>query len=246
MAKQTDTAIAIVPIEKYVLTTMIQSGELSLKEMINENLGEEGLSISDLERVIVPAGGSTVWSIPTADGDENSEVFDAVIVHHQTQRTYWEDPNSSGAPPDCFSPDAKIGNVYGNCSTCQFAQYGSAENKSAQACKLKRVLFLLRPDSILPVVLNVPPASLKDIKKYLVKLIGVNKKTFDVVTRMTLTKEKNAQGQVFSKAHFELLKTEKNADVIAYAKAMKPVLTQESFVPEPDFVQTEPNNNPAE
>src|SRR5690606_20046028 len=78
--------------------------EAELAEIISANLGGEGITQFDLDRVRIPAGGSTMWSVPTLDGEEETRVLEGIIIHFTTPRAYWKTPfdeSGGGTPPDC-------------------------------------------------------------------------------------------------------------------------------------------------
>lgn len=230
MAKKKETAI--VKAEKYAITKF-EEGDL--RDIITENLGGGAISAQDLVRVTVPAGGSTTFRVPTLEGeDEKKEVY-GIIIHIKNQRVYWAEPFSGGgSPPDCISEDnlTGVGEPGGNCLTCPFAQFGTAVRQDGnkgkgQACSQQRLLFVLQPDSLLPIAVKAPPSSLKATQSYLVQLTtdGVPKNA--VITKITLARDKSSDGIEFSK--LELQKAgEVPADTLkfikGYAKEIRPHL----------------------
>lgn len=197
--KKSETLPAV--LADYAISQMA-AGEVA--EIIRENVGGGGIGQFDLDRVKVPAGGATVWSVPTLDGDEPAKELLGVIVHAQDQRAYWAQrlgQGGGGAPPDCSSLDmfTGIGNPGGACVTCPFAQFGSAVRDDGsegrgQACKAVKVLYVLLPHAVLPVVVPVPPSSLKNLKSYLLRLASQAIPYHRVITRLKLQKTKNPDG----------------------------------------------------
>jgi hypothetical protein len=59
-------------------------------------------------------------------------------------------------------------------------------------------VFLLREGEILPVILTIPSASLKEFTKYVTRLLQKGKKTNSVVTRFALKKAQNSTGITYS------------------------------------------------
>jgi len=200
-----------------------------LKALIRENFGIEGLKASDFPRIKVPAGGGRVWTIPTLDEEKDAKELDGIVIHTQLTRAYWEEDYSGGnAPPDCFSPDCVTGTGTpgGMCDSCQFAEWGSAKNDgNGQACKQRRLVFIIRDDSILPYVLSIPATSLKSFREYMVKLLGAGKRMYTVITRFTLEKDKNDSGIEYSKVVPSMLEPVSDiATIEAYVKAIKPYI----------------------
>lgn len=194
------TALATVDAAGYPV--LFGGGDVT--EALRENLAGERLNWSDLERVAVPAGGGLFWAV----GDEPpTRNLDGIIVATGLVRSYWAsglEDNGGSSPPDCFSPDSitGIGTPGGSCEVCPLAQFGSAVKNGkegrGQACKQMRQIYLLREGSALPTLLVIPPSSIKSIKGYLLGLASKQGLRYSqVVTRFTLTEEKNADGIKF-------------------------------------------------
>lgn len=185
-----------------VLLNNVEDTMLALKE----NLGGAALSPFDLERVSIPAGGGTTWTLSTLDGDVETKEITGVIVAVQTARCFWREDFSvsgGGTPPDCSSDEGTIGvgDPGGSCETCPYNTYGSkAAGKRGKACKEIRRIFLLLPDRNLPTVINLPPGSLKDFSKYMIRLADAGLSFYKVATTFSLATDKNADGIKFSKA----------------------------------------------
>lgn len=176
-------------------------------EALRSNLEGEALSPMDLDRVVIPAGGGTTWAVPTLDGEDVTQTIVGVIVGVQNCRAYWaQDFGGAGTPPDCVSEDnaVGVGNPGGRCQVCPFAEFGSDSRGKGQACKQIKRLFLLRPESMLPLVVTLPPTSIRPATRYLLRLAGGGLKYQAVVTKITLEKDKNTDGIAYSKAVFAL------------------------------------------
>lgn len=209
----------------------------ALAEALQENLGGGSISPFDLDRIGIPSGGGLAWTVPALDGTEDTaKELLGIVIHVQNARAYWRNAFGEGSgavPPDCVSDDAVtgVGDPGGACSQCPYAAFGSDVRQRGQACKLIQRLFLLRPGASLPVVVNLPPGSLKNARKYLLRLVSNSKRASSVVTRLTLEKDKNADGIVYSKAVFamvgELPPSEAEA-AGAYGKALAPYFRRTS------------------
>lgn len=223
MAKETTKEVAVRTESEWA----VMSSDQNVEDVIAANLGDEGLSASDLDRIKIPAGGSTVWSIPSIDGDVDTKELDCIIIHSQTQRSYWEDAfQGAGVPPDCFSPDGAtgIGTPGGDCADCALNQFGSARNKRGKACSEKRAMFILLKDSWLPAIIRIPVSSLKFARKYLVDLSKGKTPipVWGVYTRMTLVKDKNADKIEYSSVRFQRIGMVEDPETMArYVKKMK-------------------------
>lgn len=213
-------SLAKIESNRFALATMDAD---QLREVVEINLGGgDALTERDLRRFVVPSGGGVAFNVETADGktDVAKEIV-AVIVSHQSRRSYWEkgiEDGGGNTPPDCSSPDGvhgvgKIADQYGKpCAACPMAQFGTAKSKDGkpargQACSQKRALFLVTEGEILPSILNLPPTSLAAFKGYLAGLISARKPITGVVTKITLTKSKNAGGTEYAEASFEAIGT---------------------------------------
>ena len=189
-----------------------------LKEIFDSNF--EGITPS-FEIIKIPTGGGTFWTVPTEEGEEDSQKeLVGVILDHYTVRAYWPGVFSGGnSPPACSSLNGRQGNQprtdgeFGDCATCKWAQFGTATKPDGnsgrgQACKLKHRVFLLPiGQSIFPylIPLSVMSATKKydgSFSTYTVKLAGKLKKLREVKSRIKLTKDTNADGQEYSKAQF--------------------------------------------
>jgi len=203
-----------------------------LKDIIRDNLGSDTLGPNDLERITVPPGGVKVWTLNTAQGEINPTEFEGVIIAQKTTRVFWRGAYSgSGTPPDCFSDDGEIGigNPGGDCETCPYAEFGSKEGGSgrAQACKQNKLLFIVLQGEILPCVLSVPPTSLQEAKKYILRSVSSLKPLYGVTTKFTLEVAQNAEGVKYGKIRFtqgKVLNEEDSAKMKAYADMMGPTL----------------------
>lgn len=220
MAKATD----LVPVAKYAA---VQMDPAELMSVISENLGQEEISEWDLERVKMPSGGGSVWEVPTLEGTDTAKELVGVMIHVKTSRGYWPEKYSGGDdPPQCSSPDGEIGfgDPGGACDACPLNAWGSAEDGEGKACKEMRQIFLLTAEDLLPMVVTLPPTSLKNARKYLLGLSSKGKRYSAVVTKIGLEKERNEVAE-FSTATFTLggvLEGDEAERVRSYADALKP------------------------
>lgn len=176
---------------------------------IQQNTGNDGLGFSDLDRIKVPAGGGTSFSVPDLTGEKDQKEIDGVIIAWNDSRSYWQQEYVGGSqPPDCNSMDGLVGtgNPGGRCSACAMSQFGSAEKGDGQACKQMRVMFVLGTEGLLPLNLTAPPTSLKNIRKYFLRLASAGKSFNHVVTKFYLEKDKSAGGIVYSKVNASMVR----------------------------------------
>lgn len=197
------TDLATIDASQYAI---VQAGGMANLAILRENLGDDQLDVTDMDRVGMPAGGGLQWEIPTLNGEESAKSIEGVIVAHKLIRLYWSkdiDEGGAGNPPDCFSHDSHegVGTPGGQCHRCLLAQWGSAKNGEGrgQACKLVRQLFVMRQGDILPIAVNLPPSSLQAAKQYLLKLALRGRKFHSVITKFTLERDSNTDGITYSK-----------------------------------------------
>lgn len=172
-----------------------------LKEVLDANVGPRGLSELELERVKVPTGGSQLWLVPGLDGDEAVKDLTGIIMAWRNTRRYWRIPyaerGKKTGPPDCRSKDGfwGEGDPGGECDHCPLAQWGSdPKGGRGQACKEVKQLLLLRDGHNLPVVLNVPPTSVKNVERFIHRLADVSLPFWGAVVTLRLEKTQNPDG----------------------------------------------------
>jgi len=175
---------------------------------VKEASGAGGMQMSDLERIVVPTGGVTSWTVNTINGEESRKEIFAAIVDNTETRGYWEqsfdeEPNQ---PPVCFSQDCITGiseseALGGDCGKCPMDQWGSAAKGNGKACKQRRIFLLITPDSALPVVLSIPSTSLKTVRKDFIRASGFGFRLSESMWKFTLTQEKSNDGIKYSVAN---------------------------------------------
>lgn len=178
--------------------------------IIREEL--DGLGQIPFDAVKVPGGGGLAFELPGDDSDtpETAQDITGVIVHHHPVNAYWKDAYSGGnQQPDCSSIDGKQGletatGELHDCAECPYNQFGSAgDGSNSKACKNGHRVYILREGEALPLLLTLPPTSLRAFKDYLAKRIVLKgKRSWHVITRITLKREQNAGGIKYSSCVF--------------------------------------------
>jgi hypothetical protein len=155
--------------------------EDEVQMVLRDNLGAGGLDRFSLTRTSVPTGGTTIWTIPGVRGNTGAEEIRGVLVGWADKRAFWkqEFKPSEVLPPDCASEDGIYGvGVPGSgpngqsesCDVCPLAQFGSHRGGFGQACKMTRVLLMLRESGLLPLAIFAPPTSLASLRRYFLDL----------------------------------------------------------------------------
>lgn len=210
------------------------SGDTStIMEALDANLGGGGMSPFDLDRVKVPSQGSTNWEIPDLDEESvSAKVLSGIVLHSAPVRSYWEKGLDEGgaSPPDCSSNDllVGVGTPGGDCLTCPMNVWGSdPKGGSGKACSERRFLFMLRPQSFLPLVVQVPPSSLRNLSQYMLRLAGTGTPYYHVTTNLSLEKATQGGGGLpYSKIVVKLgvrLSAEDSAKVDALSAKLRPL-----------------------
>ncbi len=181
----------------------------AVEALMEATAGDEPLSASDLPIVKMPASGSQIWEVPSGDGVDPVKEISGILLHHQSVRSYWikEAGDGDNSPPDCASSDGSVGVpnttekvAYGGaCEECPMSQWGSStKSPNGKACKQMKNVFLLQEGKVLPLLVRIPPSSLRTLRQYLILLASEDKRPWDVVTTLSLEKAQNATGQVYS------------------------------------------------
>ncbi len=170
----------------------------------------EGLTIS-FDKISIPSGGGQMWELPGSDNPDEPEFskdIEGVIVDHYPVNAYFENEYTGEVvPPTCSSMDGKlgIGCPGGACANCPLNKYGSADDGKGKKCKNLRRIYILRSGEILPLLVTLPPTSIKNFSDYISKrIVTKGMKACDVVTRMSLTVEKSQTGIKYSKVQFSI------------------------------------------
>ncbi|MBB5336433.1 hypothetical protein [Pectinatus brassicae] len=174
-------------------------------DIIRENLKQQPLSFQLFDIVKSPSGGATMFTVPGIAGDEMYKELTGIVLDYATPRAYWDTPDPvEGTPPVCYSHDSIISYEGKACSRCPFNDFGSKDGESnAKACKESVMIFLLRPDNIMPIIIRVPVSSKLIFQRYMTRLIGKMLPLSGVVTKITLAKTTNKTGQPYSLYNFE-------------------------------------------
>lgn len=179
---------------------------------VTEGISEElnGLNIS-LDKVKIPAGGGLAFEVPGDDPDspDSEKEIVGVIIDHYPLNSYWtEKYNGQNVAPSCYSTDSRTGTGTpgGDCLKCPYNKFGSGEDGQSKACKNAHRIYILRSGELYPMVVTIPPTSLKSLSDYLAKrVVTKGLRSYGVVTKLTLKKATNNTGIAYSQVQFSLV-----------------------------------------
>lgn len=171
------------------------SGDLA--QAVSEEM--DGLGTLPFDRVKIPTGGNVAFKLP-GEGENPEMVTEivGVILDHHPINAYWGKKFAGGnEAPDCSSYNGKEGidrvtGVIRECASCPYNRFGSDGN--GKACKNVHRVFILREGNPVPLVLSLPPTSIKSMRDYIAKSVVLKGfRCWQVVTKIKLKEEKIKQ-----------------------------------------------------
>lgn len=162
--------------------------------------------------------GAPMWAVQSLDGEDAVKSIEGIAILSRTVRSWWEtsiDESGGGSAPDCSSQDGVVGigapkghpdftdenvdvryDASGQeirrgrfeCARCPLAEFGSDARGRGQACKQNLLVFMLRPESVIPMVIKVPPSSIKKMRNFILSMTGLGIKPFGAVISLGLKK----------------------------------------------------------
>jgi len=237
--KKNEAALAV--IENFELPVLSDDMAAAMAEEL------DGLQLS-FPRVKIPSGGGLAFEVPGDDPenpDTEKEIIGVIVDHHPVN-AYWADKYAGGNnPPDCSSMDAKFGvDQDGNrkpCDTCPMNQWGSDQEGRGKACKNMHRVYILREGEMLPLLLTLPPTSLKNLSDYIaLRVVSKGMRSYGVVTKVSLKKAQNAGGINYSQAVFALAGKLAPAQVKAMAEYSQGIrsITRQLAIQVDEYEQT--------
>ena len=249
MAKKVDetgTGIAVYEGSKYEII----KGDLSeMSQILEANIGAENeIGEFDLDRVGMPGAGGLAWNVPDINGEPEpvAEIV-GVILLHGDRRSFWKksfDETGGGVPPDCSSLDGRVGLGYIRndepsddnppkrraCKTCPLSQWGSVaqvegKENNGQACSARKLLYMIRENDILPLVIDLAPTSVGLLTKFMLRLTSRRVPCYGAVVGLKLKNEQSKGGVKYSVVAprlISVLNEEETKDMYKAAEALRP------------------------
>ena len=142
-------------------------------DFTNDDLADEmdGLRLN-FQRVKIPSGGALQFEMPGSDPEnpDYARTIEGVILFNHAANAYWPEgsEDDENATPLCMSVDGKlgVGEPGGDCVTCALNSFGSGKNGKEKMCKNTRVLYLLRNNEYMPIMVMLPPTSIKPFNDF--------------------------------------------------------------------------------
>lgn len=201
-------------------------------------------------RAKVATGGGKAFDILTGDEDSDTSVpsFSGVIVYNHNCNAYFDEDSEGNTPPICSSLDGVIGvdRECGECfacKTCAKNVFGSAKNGRGKACKNMHRLYIMTEGSPIPLMLSLPPTSLKAFQNYRLSTLAAKRlKPSEVVTEFSLTPQTSQTGQRYSVVKFKLLGklAEKEAAIAKYFSDQLRAAAQRNEMSADDYNRVNP------
>ena len=190
----------------FILPAMVEDDCISVD--VSEDY--EGLRLS-FPRVKIPGGGSLQFEIPSDDPEnpDYTKYIEGVILYNHDTCAYWPEGSEydDNVTPLCSSVDGKTG--YGApggvCATCALNQYGSVEKGKGKACKNMRNLYILRSGEHMPMLLSLPPTSLRPYSDFITAAFATRRRPiYSGVVQIGLKRVDNGSN-TYSVATFRLV-----------------------------------------
>ena len=206
-------------------------------DIIRANLKSQPLTLDLFDVVKSPSGGSTVFSVPGLAGEEPAKELTGILLDYTTPRAYWDTPDPvEGTPPVCMSQNSIISYDGKACAHCPYNDFGSKDGESnAKACKESVLLFLLRPESIIPLLVRVPVTSKARFLKYSTRLLSTLTPINSVVTKITLEKTTSKAGKPYALFNFQtvsILSSEEAAQAKVFGQQFMEIVNAAQMGPE--------------
>lgn len=238
---------------------IVENFELAINGEVAEMMAEEleGLGEIPFDRVKIPSGGGAAFEVPGDDPDspDIAKEIIGIIVDHHSVNAYWEkEYDGEKVLPDCSSLDGKTGievetGEIHACEHCPFNEFGSGKDNQGKACKNMHRIYILQSGDIVPIILTLPPTSIKNFRDYIGKRVVVKGlRTHHVITKITLKKETNAKGILYSSAQFALVGkiSDEQAGVVNVYKTGAMKNTRNMGISDDDYIATEALPKPTE
>lgn len=224
--------------------------------ILAKKFGDQPVTERDLATVKTPAGGGTTFNWDMPDGtSESAREITGIIVAEAGRGDLWPSREPSGSRPLVTTRDMRVGYLvgdeYGDVSEDDLKKFANEDGTfdwhamsnsrefgfgsvgRGKRVKEQHVLAILRPGSILPVLLKVSGGSLGAYSRFSRALSVL---PHEAIVTVSLEKVQNASGNPFSRLKFALAGTLSPEDgekvYAAYTKPLTDMLTRKPWVPQ--------------
>lgn len=216
---QSNTGLTMIPKSQYVA---LAGTDKDLAEAMASVAGTETFGPGDLIRIKMPSGGAVKWEVP--DGLGNADYvgdITGVLCYVQQAGVLWPhfEPQPGGMPvlrtfdlktaeqvgpiPDDMIDTLekhRLDERHFNWEALPYNQFGSGKNGRGKRCREQRLLFILRPNDIYPLVVGLSPGSLKVWKKFFMNVAAKARVPYwRAVVELKLEKARSGGGQDFAR-----------------------------------------------
>jgi len=222
MATKKTTGTELAPIESFSIANRYEGMDPDLLEELQDELADLDNESGIACRLIkIPAGGGLAYEVQGEDDDDvnyEKEITGVIVFTHR-MNGFWPGSYGSGESgedkiPACSSMDGKTGlwrdtGEIRQCENCPLNQFGSADDgKGGQgkgkACKNMRRLYMMLDGDPNFYLLTVPPTSIKEVNRQLVKIMGSKGIPYTgLIVSLKLEKAVNGNGVAYSKVLLE-------------------------------------------
>ena len=209
-----------------------------LRTTLEASLGGRPIAITDLDSAKLSGGGSNTFTIGGPGGDTTTTAIEAVIVGVLPTRRRWSSDGGGAGGSNtllCSSDGGTVGagDPGGACENCRFRQW-TADVKPE--CAARRTLFLMTPERLLPITLDLPTSSVGAVDRYVVGLFGMGGlRPADVITEFRALPKQGSGSIRYSVATLRMagkLSDEQRAKTRAFAEFFACVIPSTVAPPE--------------
>ena len=222
MATKKTTGTELAPIESFSIANRYEGMDPDLLEELQDELADLDNESGIACRLIkIPAGGGLAYEVQGEDDDDvnyEKEITGVIVFTHR-MNGFWPGSYGSGESgedkiPSCSSMDGKTGvrretgEVF-DCERCPLNQFGSTiddrgNQGKGKACKNMRRLYMMLDGDPNFYLLTVPPTSIKEVNRQLVKIMGSKGIPYTgLIVSLKLEKAVNGNGVAYSKVLLE-------------------------------------------
>lgn len=199
------------------------SSKVITNELDNISVPSEQVSIDDLlqdaegvqlqfDKIKIPTAGGVAYTVMDFESGEEEPMkkLKGVVLKARPSNIYFEeDYNGEAVPPTCYSDNGNIGTdndgVQHDCKTCQFNQFGSANNGKGKACQNRTNLYIVLDGETVPRLMSLPASALAKFNSLRTQLFVTRRLLSSVVIEIGLEKKKSATGIDYSSPTFSIV-----------------------------------------